>query len=236
MIFRDLEIEVLRKRVRNMRLSVKPDGSIVLVVPMLLPEPMAIAFVEKQYAWMLRTREKMIERAEKQQKMHYRTGESHLLWGKPLTLRVEEERGRESVDFRDDEIILYAHPERSDAERKKILYQGYLRQLRPVLTELIDKWTMRTGNHLNEVQLRLMRTEWGSCSPKQHRMTFNVDLARMPRECVEYVVIHEFTHFEHCDHSAAFWALCDLRLADEGLQNGKQQRARMRKLVRCGGD
>lgn len=236
MQFRDLEIEAIRKRVRALRISVKPDGRLVLTIPERMSDAIVVTFLESHYNWMVRTQQKVLDRVEAQQKLTYSSGEDHLLWGKYLPLRVEPERGRESVAFYDDEIVLYAHPDRTPAERRKLLYQGYYQQFKPVLDALLKKWTDITGNEVKDLSIRLMRTEWGSNTPLKHRMTFNVDLARMPIECVEYVVIHEFTHFEHCDHSPAFWALCDKRLASMHLADSKQQRARMKKLTRCGGE
>lgn len=236
MQFKELEIEATRKRVRSLRISVKPDGRLVLTIPVLTPEVVVERFLEAHYHWMVRNQQKVLARVEAQQKLTYSAGEQHLFWGRYMPLYVEPERGRESVAFYDDHIVLYAHPDRTAADRRKLLYQGYYQQFKPVLTQLLHKWEARTGNTVTDVSIRLMRTEWGSCTPLKHRMTFNVDLARMPMECVEYVVIHEFSHFEHCDHSPAFWTLCDQRLASAGLADSKSQRARMKALTRCGGE
>lgn len=251
MQYRDLQIEMSVKRIRSLRITIKPDGRICLSVPIGLPSSEVERFLSAQYDWMKRNQQKVLLRAEKQQRLQYADGEQHLLWGQPMTLRIVEEKGRESADIQGDEIILYAHADRNAAQRKQLLYQlVYYPQLRPFLLSLLNRWTERLTAEMKPLErmanpnkyggiqatIRLMRTEWGSCCPSRHRMTYNLDLARLPKECVEYVVVHEFTHIDHCDHSPAFWSLCDRRLEAAGLSNSKQQRTRIKALVRCGGD
>ena len=144
---------------------------------------------------------------------------------------METETGRESVAFYDDEIVMYCHADRDECGRKKVLYQGYYRLFRPVLDSMLRKWTEKLNVPMPQVTVRLMRTEWGSCTPKKNRMTFNVDMVRLPKECMEYVVIHEFTHLSHANHSRAFWELCDARLKAEGLSDSKTMRRRIRNIT-----
>lgn len=218
-----------------MRLTVKPNGQIALTVPVLILPPVVERFLDAHYQWMLRQRAKVLDRLEKQKKVRFLSGEQHLLWGNMTPLRTEATTEKETVQILPDEILLQVHPDSTVESRKKLLYQGYYAQFRPVLQQLVDKWSQRLNTPPIALTIRLMRTEWGSCTPHKNRMTFNVDLARMPIECVEYVVIHEFTHLDRCDHSPAFWALCDQRLASVGLPPSKQLRARMRALTTCGG-
>lgn len=55
------------------------------------------------------------------------------------------------------------------------------------------------------IKVRLMKTRWGSCIPSKKQITFNQRLAEKPAEAIEYVVLHEYAHFVHCNHSAQFW-------------------------------
>lgn len=220
-----------------MRLSVKTDGRVLLSLPVGCSEADAERFLRQNSQWLDRALSKTRQRLSEQTRLCYAAGEEHLFFGRLLPLRVEPERGRESVAFYEDEIVLYCHPDRTVAQRKKLLYQGYYQQLRPVLNRMLAYWEERLGEPGIEVTLRLMKTEWGSCTPMKRRMTFNVDLVRLPLECIEYVVIHEFSHLTYCDHSPHFWALCDRHLTSRGFAPSKQQRARIRHLIRtCGGD
>lgn len=251
MIYEGINIEITRKRMRTMRLSVKPDGRVCASVPMAASEQAVLDFIKANFQWIIRNQQKVQKRLEQQVKLNYSNNEEHLLWGRLLPLRIEDERGRESVAFYEDEIVLYCHPDRSVAERKKLLYQGYYQQFLPVLQRMLNDWGERLTAEMSvferlanpnkykgfEISVRLMKTEWGSCTPRKRHMTFNVDMARLPKECMEYVVIHELTHIDHCDHSPAFWNLCDRRLASVGLADSKTMRKRIKEIIRsCGGD
>jgi len=219
---------------------------VTLSAPMHTSDADIIRFLDEHREWIVRSIDKVNRRAEARPALQYVDGERHLFFGRLLTLRVVPERGRESVAFYDDEILLYCHPDRTMQQRKKLLYQGYYQQFKPVLSSLINKWETRLTEEMSplarlanprkytglEITVRLMKTEWGSCTPAKHRMTYNLDLARLPLECIEYVVVHEYTHLDHCNHSDAFWALCDRRLAAVGLADSKQQRARIKALTR----
>lgn len=232
MTYRDLEISFERKRIRTLRLTVKPDGRAVLSVPVLTPDAVVERFLSAHYGWLLRTREKMLRRLEQQPVVRYESGEQHLLFGRLLTLRVEPERGKETVAFYPDEIVLYCHPDRSSDQRMKLLYQGYYQQFKPVIDRLFRKWAERLGEDGLEYNVRLTRTQWGSYMPRKRKMCFNLDMVRLPEDCIEYVVIHEFCHLSYCNHSPAFWALVDAHLAAEGLPSSKEMRARIKQITR----
>ena len=57
-----------------------------------------------------------------------------------------------------------------------------------------------------------MKSAWGSCHWKERTIIYNTELARVERDLVDYVVVHEFSHFAIHDHGPAFQALMDLRL------------------------
>lgn len=63
------------------------------------------------------------------------------------------------------------------------------------------------GGHRPVLKVRLMKTRWGVCTPSKRQITLNLRLAEKPVAAVEYVVVHEYAHFVHCDHSPAFWAV-----------------------------
>ena len=70
------------------------------------------------------------------------------------------------------------------------------------------------GGTMPAVAVRQMRTRWGSCSLKTGRLCFSLRLLTMPLPAQEYVVVHEFCHFAHPDHSPAFWAAVAAVLPD----------------------
>lgn len=220
-------VDVVRKDVKRLRLVVKTNGSVTCVAPYYCSEERIQSFINDNEEWILKTTDKMQRKREKNPPLQYTTGEKHFLWGKPLTLLLKEERGRPSVTFGENEIVMYCSPDSTIDERKMILYSAYYLQFKPELQIMIEKWQHLMNVPPLDITIRLMRTEWGSCTPKKYRMTFNIDLVRFPKECMEYIVIHEFTHLNYPNHSQAFWTLCDRRLSEACLPDSKTMKKRL---------
>ena len=111
----------------------------------------------------------------------YAPGEIHLLWGERVIL------GRDGVP----------------AGEKAFL--GYQRtELKRLIDGLLPEWERKMGVRAGGIRYREMKSRWGSCNPRTGMITLNTMLARTPKECAEYVLVHELTHLRHPDHSPAF--------------------------------
>ena len=82
--------------------------------------------------------------------------------------------------------------------------------LRKEIAEILPRWEERTGLHCAGFQIRDMKTRWGTCNTRTGKLWFALMLARQPRECVEYVVLHELAHLYEPSHNARFKAFLDL--------------------------
>ena len=87
-----------------------------------------------------------------------------------------------------------------------------LASLRVLLGELNAVWAARIGEAGVAWKIRKVKSIWGSCHWRRRYITYNAELARAPRELVEYVVVHEYTHFAAHNHGPRFYALMDERL------------------------
>ena len=74
---------------------------------------------------------------------------------------------------------------------------------------LIAKWEPLMGVMVERVFVQRMKTRWGSCNPTARNLRLNTDLAKKPRECLEYIVVHEMVHLLEPTHNARFVALID---------------------------
>lgn len=84
--------------------------------------------------------------------------------------------------------------------------------LLPLLEELTRAWSVRLDEPNVTWKTRAMKSIWGSCHWRKRLITYNTELARKPRELVEYVVVHELTHLQAHDHGPRFQSLMDARL------------------------
>ena len=91
--------------------------------------------------------------------------------------------------------------------REKIRYFAE-DEIRDVILDLCKKaypYFEKKGIKYPQIKFRKMTSRWGSCHPAKGILTFNTNLMYAPPECVEYVVLHEFTHFLQANHSKAFY-------------------------------
>ena len=98
------------------------------------------------------------------------------------------------------------------AEKRTPVTEAELVALKGLLEELNDKWSFELRQFNVRWDVRKVSSFWGSCKWGSRRITYNEELAHAPRELVEYVVIHEYTHFDAHDHGPRFYALLDERL------------------------
>ena len=90
--------------------------------------------------------------------------------------------------------------------------EAELEALRTLLGELNATWAARVGEEGVSWKVRKVRSLWGCCHWRDRYITYNAELARAPRNLVEYVVAHEYTHFAVHNHGPRFYALMDERL------------------------
>ena len=96
-----------------------------------------------------------------------------------------------------------------------------------LLAELHGSWAARLGEGAVAWRIRRVKSVWGSCRPRARSITYSAELARVPRELAEYVVVHELTHLRAADHGAAF-----CRLMDERLPGWRLRRRALNRLAR----
>ena len=87
-----------------------------------------------------------------------------------------------------------------------------LEALRTLLAELNAKWAARVGEEGVSWKIRRVKSLWGCCHWRARYITYNADLAHAPRDLVEYVIVHEYTHFAVHNHGPEFYALMGARL------------------------
>lgn len=209
----DIEIEVERKPIRNMYLSVyPPDARVHLSMPFFLSDEDVRSFLLKKWAWICRSREQVLNQP-RQTERKYISGESHYLFGTRYMLLLEPiTAGANSVVIQGNKIIMHCRPNATRDNRRAQLQEWYRARLRMVLTELVGKWCAQLGETPVQWIIKYMKREWGSCMARKRHLVFNLDLARVPMECIEYIVVHELTHLAVQNHGPAFQVLMTQRL------------------------
>lgn len=211
---RGLPVEIARKRMRYIRVRVRQDGTVLLSVPWHVATHEAVDFLLSKWEWVEQTRAKVLSRPAPEPLL-YRDGDIVPLFGEPLRLEVVDvPYGGNIVERREDVLRLYQTVSTSPERRARLIRAFYNARLRERLSALIDEWLARLGEGPVTWTVRDMSTEWGSCTKARRTLRFGLQLAQVPPECVEYVVVHELTHLRVANHGPEFKALMDERLPD----------------------
>ncbi len=208
-----LRVEVVRKAIKNLHLGVYPPlGRVrVAVPPQVSDEAVRLAVIDK-LGWIQRQQAKFAAQPRQSQR-ELVNGESHYFLGRRYRLRVHEQdapprvavRGRATLD-------LFVRPGSSTAQREAALLAWYRAQLKALIPPLIAKWEALLGVEVAWWGIKKMKTRWGSCNVSARRVWLNLELAKAPPACLEYVVVHELVHLLERHHNDRFTALLDQHL------------------------
>ena len=203
--FGGIPVEFQRKRVRYLRMTVHPDGSVRVSVPWHVSDNEAVGFVVARVPWM-RSRVEAIRHTPRPAPCHFETNDKIEVFGETVRLRVVEAEGHAVPRLEEGELVLPVRPGASEAERRVVFAVWMRARLAEKLSALVAHWTAAMGEAPVHWDIRRMKSRWGSCTARSRSLRFNLNLARVPERCIEYVVVHELAHLKVQNHSAAFWA------------------------------
>jgi len=205
-------VEVIKKDIKNVHLSVlPPNGSVRIAAPRRMNMDAIRLFAISKLPWIKRHQKKLRDQ-EREPPRDYVDRESHYLWGKRYLLKIVEQDGAASIDVQHKTILMKVRPSTSKEKREALLGAWYRKQLRDALPAVLNKWQPLLKVSAKRVFVQQMKTKWGSANPQRRFIRLNTDLAKRTPECLEYVVLHELSHFIAPRHDKRFLALLDQHL------------------------
>ncbi|MBF0192434.1 MAG: M48 family metallopeptidase [Magnetococcales bacterium] len=208
-----IQVEVVRKAIKNLHLGVyPPHGRVRVAVPLVInDEAVRLAVIDK-LVWIKRQQAKFAAQPRQSQREMV-NGESHYYLGRRYRLRVHEQNGPTRVVVGGVAFLdLFVPPGTSAEQREAILSRWYRAQLRRLLPPLLEKWQAILNVQAAFWGIKKMKTKWGSCNATVRRIWFNLELAKKPEQCLEYIVVHELLHLLERHHDNHFTALMDIHL------------------------
>ena len=200
----DIDVDVILKDIKNIHLSVHPPtGRVRISAPSRMNLDTIRAFALTKLQWIKEHRRRFQEQ-ERETPREYIDRESHYFFGKRYLLSVIEEEKRGYVTITKSTIDLHVRKRTSIEKRHEIMNGWYRSELKRALPEVIRKWENRIGVSTENWGVKLMKTRWGSCNRKARRIWINLELAKKPPICLEYVVVHELIHFLEPHHNDKF--------------------------------
>lgn len=203
----ELVIEVVRKDIKNLHLAVyPPDGRVRIATPLKLDDEAVRLFAISRIAW-IKKHQAQFDAQPRQSKREFVSGESHYFQGHRYLLNVIYHQGAPKIAIRNKTYIdLYVGEDRTEAQRKRVMMEWYRQHLKNDIPPLIAKWEEVMGVTVNDWGVKQMKTKWGTCNIEAGRIWLNLELAKKPNHCLEYIVVHEMLHLLERHHNERFVA------------------------------
>ncbi|MFE0202538.1 M48 family metallopeptidase [Streptomyces sp. NPDC058985] len=206
---RGIDVDVIYKNIKNLHIGVYPPlGRVRVAAPHQLDDDQVRIAVIQRLPWIKEQREQL-QSASRQSTREMVTGESHYVWGVRRRMKIVERPGRAHFELDGERLLLYVPAGTSAQRRRELLDQWYREQLRHAVPTLIAKWEPILEVSVSRWSIKRMKTKWGSCNRETGHIWFNVELAKKPPACLEYIVVHEMAHYLQRHHDDRFTKLME---------------------------
>lgn len=209
-IFENIEIELLQKRMKYLRIRIlAPDGRVRVSAPSRVSLKIINEFLAQKISWI---KEKQIQvRSRKLPPvLQYISDEEHYFFGKKYKLEITEHGSALKASLHENIIKLRVRKNSTREQKIKILDNFYRAELKKIIPQHIKELEKKMKVEVKEFGIKKMKTRWGTCNPRAKRIWINLELAKKPSQCLEYIVVHEMVHLLERKHNKRFHALMDV--------------------------
>jgi len=209
---------VKRKNIRNINLKVNLDKKITMSIPMKMEIEIAKEFVKKKVEWIKKQQNYYESFAEEKENITFENGETVYLLGKQYKMKI--------IPSTKNSITIKGKYFQINIKEKYIVNKKYIRKVydkwlkeyaEQILNDLIIRYQFALKKYnikIPKLEIRQMKSRWGSCIPSSNKVIFNLNLIKTPMCCIEYVVLHELSHFKYQNHSKNFYNFITIFMPD----------------------
>lgn len=219
-------VELVRKRVKNLHIGVyPPSGRVRVAAPLHFDDDALRMAIISRLPW-IRRKQAEFQHQDRQSQREFVSGESHYFEGWRYRLHVVEHDGQQGICLPNRTTMeLRVRPGTGREKREEIMERWYRQQLRGQVPPLLEKWELNLGVQASEVRIKKMKTRWGTCNSEVGRIWLNLELAKKPLVCTEYIVVHELAHLIERSHNERFRHLMDHSLPQWNLYRDQLNQA-----------
>jgi len=205
----EITADVVLKNIKNIYLSVyPPTGRVLISAPLRMDVETIRIFAISKLDW-IKQQQKKLQEQERETPRQYLNRESHYVWGKRYLLKVLEHDQPPFIELKHSQMILHVRSGADELKKRAFVEDWYREQLKKAIPSLITKWEPLLGVKVERFFVQRMKTRWGSCNLRKRSIRLNSNLAKKPKECLEYIVVHEMVHLLEPLHNLRFTGLLD---------------------------
>jgi len=205
-----IDVQIVRKDIKNLHLAVyPPDGHVRVAVPKHVTDDNVRLAVVSKLSW-IKKQQQDFKDQPRQSVRQYISGECHYYFGKRCRLELIERIGKHEIGLKKSgKLQMFVRPGTSVPNKEKLLNEWSRAELKSRVPELVEKWQPIMGEKIAGWGVRKMKTKWGSCNIGKRHVWLNLELAKKPPECLEYILVHEMVHLLERNHNENFKKLMD---------------------------
>jgi predicted metal-dependent hydrolase len=204
-----ITVDVVQKNIKNVHLSVyPPTGRVRIAAPIKMNLDTIRIYAISKLSW-IKKQQNRFKGQERETPRDYISRESHYYNGKRYLLKVIERNELPGVAIKAGRIELHVRPQAKRNKRQQVLEQWYRAMLKDDIEQYISEWEPKLKVKVADFGIKKMKTKWGSCNREGKRIWLNLELAKKPPQCVEYIVVHEMVHLLERKHNSRFISLMD---------------------------
>lgn len=205
---KEIEYNVIHKSKRNVNIRVEPDLTIKVSSPRWVSKSDIEKIIYEKSDWILKNYEKQKQIQIEKEASRFENGNNILFKGKKIKLYYQQHI-KDFVFCGEDQIIVFSKKPDDNEYTKNVFSKWIKKEANKEFEEALQKYR----NEMNKVysipeytlQIRSMKSRWGTCTPIKKKVTLNLNLMYTPQECMEYVALHELTHFLEIHHNNHFY-------------------------------
>ncbi|MBL7999948.1 MAG: M48 family metallopeptidase, partial [Candidatus Kapabacteria bacterium] len=187
---------ITRKRVKNARITIKPDATIRVSIPWHMPKSDVEKFLSAHHEWIQRTLAKIAVR----ERVAVSPG-TLLLHGKEYRF-ISCDGDSHTIVINHDETTVTGNP--SMLSNQYIIEEWYKQQAAKYFTVRVAELAAQHGFTYSKIRISSATSKWGSCSSKG-TISLHWKLIKTPVAVSDYLILHELVHTQHFNHSDSFW-------------------------------
>lgn len=214
---KQIAYELERKNVKNLNLHVRKDGSVYVSANNRVPLEKIDQFLVSKGRFILNAQKRFEEQKHcEPHPKRYVSGETFYIQGRALRLKVSQS-ARDYLYSDGVYLFLETKDPSNFSKKERMVFRFLDQQCRELFSEIVSQIYpvfQKYGVAMPILRIRSMETRWGSCMAQKGIITLNKRLLEAPRHCIEYVVMHEFCHFIHPNHSKQYYAFLSMLMPD----------------------
>lgn len=207
-------INIERKKVKNYNIRILPDNKINCSVPIDCSDEDISKFLKEKENWIFKHNIKQVKLQAIQNKNILKQGGCVKILGHSYMVNIKNAK-QNNIELNDKEIIFYIKNSCCNLEKK---YEEFSRiEMKNVYQNILDKYypiIRKHGKIKPNINIRKMKQCWGTSNPENNTITINEYLYMAPKYCIEYVILHEITHFLYPFHNKSFYNFISVHMPD----------------------